>query len=112
MEADANTGENEATKPFAPPIAPMQLGPTKRMPDFWAIATNSFWAIAPASSASAKPEDITMTTLTPAAAQSSTASFTDEAGTITRASSIGALTSVIFVNASKPRITPPLGLTG
>ena len=48
----------------------MQLGPTKRIPDFLAIANSSSCAIAPASSASAKPDDITIATPTFASAQS------------------------------------------
>ncbi|CAB4609060.1 unannotated protein [freshwater metagenome] len=112
VDGDANTGEKDATSPFAPPMAPMQLGPTKRIPALFAIATNSFCATAPASSASANPEDMTITTLTPAAAQSSTASFTEVAGTITSAKSISALISVIFVKAGSSRMVPPFGLTG
>ena len=70
MDGPEKTGENVAVNLFAPPAEPIQFGPTKRIPDFLAIATNSSCAIAPASSASAKPDDITIATPTFASAQS------------------------------------------
>ena len=106
------TGENVAANLLAPPAEPMQFGPTKRIPDFLAIASNSSWASAPASSASAKPEDITIATPTSASAQSWTASLTKLAGTIIKARSIFLPIFFTFSNALSPRTSPPLGFTG
>ena len=64
------TGEKVAANLLAPPAEPMQLGPTNLIPDFFAIANNSSCAIAPAASASANPDDITIATPTFASAQS------------------------------------------
>ena len=112
MLSDEKTGEKVAVNFAAPPTEPMQLGPTNLIPEFLAIATNFSCASAPASSASANPDAMTVTTGIPALAQSDTAASTEFDGTIISAKSIGFLISEIEVKAVIPRIVPPFGFTG
>ena len=90
----------------------MQLGPTKRIPLFLAISTNLACAKTPSASDSAKPEDITITTFTPATPHWVKASSTNSAGSRMSAKSIVDFTSVMVVKACNPRIVEPLGLIG
>ncbi len=112
MLSDEKTGENVAVSFEFPPTEPMQFGPTNRIPDFLAIATNLSCAIAPSPSASAKPEAITVTTGIPAFAESITAASTKVDGTMISAKSIGFPISEIEVNAAIPNMVPPFGFTG
>ena len=60
---------------------PMQFGPTMRIPERRTRAVSRCCAARPWSDTSAKPDEITTTPRTPAAAQSSTTPSTAAAGT-------------------------------
>ena len=104
VDAAENTGLKVASTRAGPPTAPMQLGPTKRMPCARATRTNSACTFAPSAPVSANPDVITMHTEVPAWAHSVTAASTAEAGTITSAKSTDRPISAMQLNAGSPII--------
>ncbi|CAB4872590.1 unannotated protein [freshwater metagenome] len=102
VAVEENTGLKVANTRAGPPTAPMQLGPTSRMPCARATRTNSACAFAPSAPVSANPDVITMHTEVPTWAQSVTAASTAEAGTITRAKSTDRPISAILLKAGSP----------
>ena len=88
----AGVGAKVALSPTVGAVfsTPRQLGPITRIPDCRQMASSSRWRSAPASPVSAKPEEMTSSARTPAAAHSRATASTSSAGTTTTASSIGA----------------------
>jgi len=93
-------------------ITPWQLGPKRRIPSSPAISTISRSILAPSWLSSLKPEVLTMHTFTPFSAQSRRVGATRVLRTMTWARSTSWGTSLMDLDTSTPRISPPLGLTG
>src|SRR5207248_10776358 len=89
--------------------SPMQLGPTRRIPEARTRARRRCSASRPAAEASANPEEITTTPWTPAVAQSATTASTAAAGTAISARSTGAPTALTRGKAGRPLIAVACG---
>ena len=92
-------------------ITPKQLGPTSLILYFLHSSTNSFSSLAPSSSISLNPAEITTIFLIPISPHSSTVAGIKCEGMVITARSTGPC-SLIDVQAGIPSISPPLILTG
>ena len=92
-------------------MMPSALGPISRTPYERDSPTSRRCRCRPSSPVSAKPDEITTRPCTPLAAQSSTTSSTDSAGTATIATSTSSWMSLTFLYVGSPDTARALGFT-